>query len=137
MTIPEDVPTRYSAVLFYRGQWWPYCNRQLAEWEALKGRLQELGCTIYAMSCDTLEQAKGMVISGITFPIGYDCSKDDGEAVGAGWGNHPPYGKYIQPTEFLLRGNVILGSMYASGPVGRMSAHEAIALIVNRERRRS
>ena len=39
--------------------------------------------------------------------------------------------------EFLLgRGGVVLGSIYASGPVGRMGADEAIRQITNRERRR-
>ena len=43
----------------------------------------------------------------------------------------------IQPSEFLLRrGVVVLGSMYASGPVGRMGADEALRQITNRERRR-
>ncbi|MBO54843.1 MAG: hypothetical protein CL886_04190 [Dehalococcoidia bacterium] len=36
----------------------------------------------------------------------------------------------------LGRGGVVLGSMYASGPVGRMRVEEAINLINNRERRR-
>jgi hypothetical protein len=44
---------------------------------------------------------------------------------------------FIQPAEFLLgRGGVVLGSMYASGPVGRMGADEAVRLITMRERRR-
>jgi hypothetical protein len=44
---------------------------------------------------------------------------------------------FIQPAEFLLgRGGIVLGSMYASGPVGRMEADEAVRLITMRERRR-
>ena len=79
-----------------------------------------------------------VVISGITFSVAYGCTKADGNAIGAWWGNHPPHGEYIQPTEFLLgRGGVILGSMYASGPVGRMSPDEAVSFISSRERRRS
>ena len=43
----------------------------------------------------------------------------------------------IQPAEFVLgRGSVVLGSMYASGPVGRMGADEVVRLITTRERRR-
>ena len=43
----------------------------------------------------------------------------------------------MQPAEFLLgRGGVVLGSMYASGPVGRMGVDEAIRQITGRERRR-
>ena len=53
------------------------------------------------------------------------------------WGDHPPDGEHMQPAEFLLgRGGVVLGSMYASGQVGRMGADEAIRLITGRERRR-
>ena len=36
----------------------------------------------------------------------------------------------------LGRGGVILGSMYASGPVGRIGADEVVRLITTRERRR-
>ena len=41
---------------------------------------------------------------------------------------------YIQPAEFLIgRGGVVLGSIYASGPVGRMGADEALRQITRRE----
>ena len=40
-------------------------------------------------------------------------------------------------SEFLLgRGGVVLGSMYASGQVGRMGVDEALTFMTNRERRR-
>jgi hypothetical protein len=46
----------------------------------------------------------------------------------------PPCG-LIQPAEFVLgRGSVVLGSMDASGPVGRMGADEVVRLITTRER---
>ena len=46
-------------------------------------------------------------------------------------------GGYVQPAEFLLgRGGVVLGSMYASGPVGRMAVEEVIHSITSRENRR-
>jgi hypothetical protein len=41
---------------------------------------------------------------------------------------------FIQPAAFLLgRGGIVPGSMYASGPVGRMGADEAVRLITTRE----
>jgi len=111
--------------------------RQLAEWEEKKAELEELDCTIYAVSVDTLEQAQEVVGRGLTFPIAYGAIREDGELLDAWWGNHPPEGEYIQPAEFLLgRGGVVLGSMYASGPVGRMGADEAIRQITGRERHR-
>ena len=111
--------------------------RQLAEWEEKKAELEELGATVYAVSVDTLEQAQEVAAHGLTFPIAYGCTRAEGDAIGAWWGNHPPDGEHIQPAEFLLgRGGVVLGSMYASGPVGRMGADEAIRQITGRERSR-
>ena len=111
--------------------------RQLAGWESNKVEFEELGCTIYAVSVDSLEQAQIVASRGVTFPIAYGCTKGDAETIGAWWGDHPPDGGHIQPTEFLLRlGGLVLGSMYASGPVGRMSPSEALTQIKNREKRR-
>ena len=57
------------------------------------------------------------------------------DRIGAWWSDDR--GGYIQPAEFLLgRGGVVLGAMYASGPVGRMSADEVIHAITSRENRR-
>ena len=85
----------------------------------------------------TREEAQGVMDTGITFPIGYGCTKADAETIGAWWGNHPPQGEHIQPTEFLLRqGGIGLGSMYASGSVGRMGADHTVKSLTNREKRR-
>ena len=91
--------------------------------------------TIYAVSVDSLEQAQEVAAKGLTFPVAYGATRDEGDAIGAWWSDDR--GGYIQPAEFLLgRGGVVLGSMYASGPVGRMGADEVVRQITNRERRR-
>ena len=106
----------------------------MAEWEEKKAELEELGATIYAVSVDTLEQAQEVVGRGLTFSVAYVATKEDGDLLDAWWEEQRGY---IQPTEFLLgRGGVVLGSMYASGPVGRMGADEAIRQITGREKRR-
>jgi hypothetical protein len=72
---------------------------------------------------------------GLTYPVAYGVTQEESERFGAWWSQDR--GGYIQPAEFLLgRGGVVLGSMYASGPVGRMGADEAIRQITNRENRR-
>ncbi len=109
----------------------------MAAWEEMKTQLEAMGCTIVAVSVDVLEQAKEMIgNSGATFEFAYGVTQEESETFGAWWMvDH--HGGYIQPSEFLLgRGGVVLGSMYASGPVGRMGADEALRLITNRERRR-
>ena len=71
----------------------------------------------------------------MSFPMAYGATKADSDLIGAWWSEERD--GYIQPAEFLLgRGGAVLGAMYASGPVGRMGADEAIRQITNRERRR-
>jgi peroxiredoxin len=99
-----------------------------------KAELEALGATIYAASVDTLEQAREVVSRGLTFPVAYGTTREESEVFGAWWEGGRGF---MQPAEFLLgRGGVVLGSMYASGPVGRMGADEAVRLITTRERRR-
>ncbi len=91
--------------------------------------------TIYAVSVDSLEQAGEVAAKGLTFPVAYGATKEEAESIGAWWSEDR--GGYIQPAEFLLgRGGVVLGSMYASGPVGRMGAGVAVRMITSRESRR-
>ena len=109
--------------------------RQLAAWEEKKAELEGLEASIYAVSCDTLEQATEVVGKGLTFPVAYGANTEDCDKIGGWWSDD--HDGYIQPAEFLLgRGGVVLGAMYASGPVGRMGADEAVRAITNRERRR-
>lgn len=108
----------------------------MAAWENQKAELEALDCTIFAASVDTLERAQEVVDGAqLTYPIAYGVSKGDAELLAAWWSEDR--GGYIQPSEFLLgRDGVVLGSMYASGPVGRMGADEAVRQVTNQERRR-
>ena len=107
----------------------------MAEYEAAKGELEALGVTVIGASVDDIEHAKEMADKGLTFPMAYGVTQEESEAFGAWWSDDR--GGYIQPAEFLVgRGGVVLGSMYASGPVGRMRVDEVIRQITNRERRR-
>ncbi|MBI2936202.1 MAG: redoxin domain-containing protein [Chloroflexi bacterium] len=112
--------------------------RQLAAYEKRKAELEAMGCSILIASVDTEEQARTVVqTQGLTYAVAYGCTQADGDAIGAWWGNHPPDGEHMQPAEFLLgRGGTVLGSMYASGPVGRMAVEEIIHSIESRERAR-
>ena len=109
----------------------------MAEWEENSAELESLGGSVIAVSADSLEHAEKMQReSGAKFPIAYGVTRDQVEALGAWWSDDR--GGFVQPTEFLLsRGGVVFGSLYASGPIGRMSADEALYAIRNRERRRT
>lgn len=95
-----------------------------------------MGLRIAAASVEPKERVQEMASkSGVTFPMAYGVTRADAERLGAWWSEDR--GGYIQPTEFLLgRGGTVLGAMYASGPVGRISPDEAVHFIEGRERRR-
>ena len=91
--------------------------------------------SVYAISVDDEDNAREVKGKGLSFPVAYGATKEHADAIGAWWSEDR--GGYVQPAEFLLgRGGVVLGSMYASGPVGRMGADEAIRFIQFRENRR-
>ena len=94
-----------------------------------------MDCAIIVASVDSREQAQEVIDNnGLTYSMAHGVNKAESEQLGAWWSEDR--GGYIQPAEFLLgRGGVVLGSMYASGPVGRMGVDEAIRQITNRERR--
>ena len=87
--------------------------------------LQELGAT------EAMAQE-----NGLTFPIAYGL--EEGQLRGFDpWWADDQHGHYPQPMEFMvLRGGTIFGSLYASGPIGRMHVDEVLTSIRGRERRR-
>ena len=107
----------------------------MAAYEEKKSELEALGATIYAASVDSLELAQEVAGKGLTYSLGYGVSKEQADSLGSWWSEDR--GGYVQPSEFLRgRGGVVLGAMYASGPVGRMGADEVVRAITRRERMR-
>ena len=107
----------------------------MASFEEKKAELEELGATAIAAVVDTQEQTKEFAGQELTLDIAYGVTQEEAERFGAWWSEDR--GGYIQPAEFILgRGGVVLGSLYATGPVGRMGVDEVIRQITNRERRR-
>ena len=73
---------------------------------------------------------------GLTFPLAYGITEEDVRELDPWWADDHR-GRYLQPMEFLLlRGGTAFGSMYASGPVGRMGVDQVLASVRGRERRR-
>jgi len=109
----------------------------LASYQANLDELTALEATVVAVSVEDLASTKEMVEkNGLTFPVAYDLR----EAQVAAYHplpNEDHHGRYLQPMEFLvLRNGTIFGSMYASGPVGRMGVEEVLNSIKSREHRR-
>ena len=95
-----------------------------------------MGLSIIGASVEPREIVEEMATkSGVAFPMAYGVTREQADTLGSWWSDDR--GGYIQPTELLLgRGGTVLGSMYASGPVGRVSPDEAVHFIEGRERAR-
>ena len=98
--------------------------------------MAEKGLSIIGASVEPQEIVQEMATkSGVSYPMAYGVTREQADVLGSWWSDDR--GGYIQPTELLLgRGGTILGSMYASGPVGRVSPDEAVHFIEGRERAR-
>ena len=94
-----------------------------------------MGVEIVAASVEPKEAVAEMAAkAGVKFPMAYGVMPEDAELLGAWWSEN--HDGHIQPTEFLLgRGGTVLGAMYTSGPVGRISPDEVVHFIEGRERR--
>jgi peroxiredoxin len=138
LTLPDQLPGRYLALLFYRGTWCPYCRRQLMSYQEHLDELQELGVHVVAASVDPVGSVRQMVEeTGITYPVAYGVTDEDVTDYAPWLADDANHGHYIQPMELLvLRGGVLFGAMYASGPIGRMAVDEVLNSVRARERRR-
>ena len=109
----------------------------MARYQENLEELEQLGVSVIAAAVDDKESTQEMAReNGLTFPIAYGVTEDD-VAMLDPWWMEDHHGRYIQPMEFLvLRGGTLFGSIYASGPVGRMGVDEVLFSVRGRERRR-
>lgn len=81
--------------------------------------------SIIAASVDS-EEDTAKVAADLGFPVAYGVTRAIGDQIGAWWEERRDH---IQPSEFLLtQSGRVMGSVYASSPVGRMDPEETLAL---------
>ena len=94
--------------------------------EKHREELASLGAHIIAASADSEEHGDEFA-KLVNFPVAYGVTRDDADCLGAWWGEQR---NNIQPAEFLIsRDGMVLQSLYASGPVGRMAPDELVRLL--------
>ena len=74
---------------------------------------------------------------GLTFPISYGVTEESVGPLAPMWAELKDYGRFVEPMEFLVRRNTGIGSMYASGPIGRIDVAQLIHFIKLRDKSRS
>ncbi|MBM2802281.1 MAG: Peroxiredoxin family protein [Deltaproteobacteria bacterium] len=92
---------------------------------------------VVALSVDPLDKAKAMVErSGATFPIGYGLKvPEDADKVGAYWEERRGI---IHATNFTLGPDrKVLQACFATGPIGRIAAVDALSSIRGTKKRKA
>lgn len=108
----------------------------MATYQRSLDELEQLGVSVIGATVEDRDTAARMAEEeGLTFPIAYGVTEESVESLAPWWTEDKLHGRYIQPTEFLVSRGIVFGSMYASGPIGRMGVRQAMAFIKYRESR--
>ncbi len=89
------------AVVFYRGDWCPYCNGQLLSYARGWGRFEDAGLQLVAIAVDSIDQNRAMVDKLILpFPV----LSDPETRVISDWAVlNEEEGRIARPAMFLIR----------------------------------
>lgn len=134
VTLPDALNGHFAAVLFYRGKWCPFCNRQLKSYQRGLSKLTDEDIKVFALSVDTLEDAKAIVEEhAVTFPVAYGLeAAATSEAIGAFFDASPSHvpRPYLHSTGFLLApdGSIAV-SVYSSSAIGRLDYPDVIGTV--------
>ena len=111
--------------------------RQVADYQAHLEEFKAENTDIVALSVDPLDKAQEMVTkTGATFRIGYGLKvPEDADRVGAYWEERRGI---IHATNFTLSPDrKVLQACFATGPIGRIAAVDALSSIRGTKRRKA
>ena len=109
----------------------------MATYQRTMDELEQLGVYVIGATIEDRDTAARMAEEeGITFPMAYGVTQESIGPLAPLWGEEKGYGHCVEPMEFLVRRGFVIGSMYASGPVGRMDVTQLIHFIKLREKSR-
>lgn len=121
----------YAVVLFYRGNWCPFCNAQLNAFQRKLADFEAIGVRVIAISADTLEEARKTVDAHhIAYPVLYGAEP---AAVAQSFGTHTAAnarGAYVNSTGFVVnpKGEIVV-AVYSTGAIGRITADDALGFV--------
>lgn len=127
--LPQALSGGYGVVLIYRGSWCPFCNTQLASFEAAREELAAIDTKIVALSVDDQRTTRALVEKhGIRFPVGHSA---DADAVASATGAFVNSDRtFLQATGFVIDpGGKVVVSVYSSGAIGRLLPADVAGLV--------
>jgi peroxiredoxin len=129
LTLPEAFEGHYTALLFFRGPWCPYCNAQLRAFQRASESFAELGIQVAALSADDEPATLALADKHhLAFSLGYGADPHEVAELTGAFVNPEP--AYLQATGFVLdpEGRVMV-SVYSSGAIGRLMPEDVLGLV--------
>lgn len=95
-------PSPWTVVLFFRGNWCPYCKAQLSELQAHLAEFKSRGAEIVAVSVDTPEKRDALIAKlELTYQLVSDVKRESIQA----WGVHDEENDIAWPSLFIVGPN--------------------------------
>lgn len=131
VSLSEYVKGAWSVVLFYRGNWCPFCNAQLNAFQRKLPEFEKLGVRIIAISADPLDEAQQTVAKHhLTFPVLYGANPASTAKRFGAYMDKNAHGTYVNSTDFILQPDgAIAVAVYSSGAIGRIVPDDAFGYI--------
>jgi peroxiredoxin len=129
LTLPDAFAGDFAVVLFFRGNWCPYCNAQLRAFQRASDSLAETGIKVAALSVDDEPTTAELIAKhGLAFPVGHSADATAIADLTGAFVNPDPV--FLQSTGFVLdpAGNVMV-SVYSSGAIGRLVPEDVVGLV--------
>lgn len=123
----------WKTILFYRGNWCPFCLAQLKSFQSGLEKLAAEDIGVVAISVDSLEKSvETQQQTGATFPIAYDLDlKEAARKTAAFYDTDLAHAApYLHSTGFVVDPqDKIVVSVYSSGAIGRLAWQDVLGLI--------
>ncbi|HTW05379.1 MAG TPA: peroxiredoxin family protein [Streptosporangiaceae bacterium] len=129
LRLPDAFAGDFSAILFFRGSWCPYCNAQLRAFQRARDTLAETGVKVAALSVDDEHTTAELIAKhGLTFPVGHSADARAVADLTGAFVNPDPV--FLQSTGFVLdpAGKVVV-SLFSSGAIGRLVPEDVVGLV--------
>ncbi|MGD8922906.1 MAG: peroxiredoxin family protein [Candidatus Zixiibacteriota bacterium] len=122
LRLPRDACGRWMVFLGYRGYRFPFCRKQLSDFEDHNREFEKRGVMVIAVSSQNREDSeKSRELSKVTFTVGYDLDPREFSRMTGAFYNRGDH--FIQATAFIVDPDgIIRGSIYSSGGIGRYTA---------------
>lgn len=127
--LPGDLAGGFGVILFHRGAWCPYCNAQLAAYEAAGHEFAREHIKVISVSADDRETSEALVEKHhLSFPVGYGADPKAVSAVTGAAINEKPY--CLQATGFILdaEGRIVT-AVYSTRAIGRLNPNDVLGFV--------